>query len=46
MDESKISNYLLVGIAILMLCTYMFTIKINLGSNVDLDTQIIAAINA
>ncbi len=46
MDESKMTNYLLFGIVILMLCTYLFTVKINLGKDVNLDTQIMAAIGA
>lgn len=46
MDESKITNYLLLAIVVLMLCTYVFTVKINLGNNVEMETQIIAAINA
>lgn len=46
MDESKVTNYLLLGIVVLMLCTYVFTVKINLGSNIEMDTQIMAAINA
>ncbi len=46
MDESKMTNCLLFGIVILMLCTYVFTVKINLGADIDLETQIIAAINA
>ncbi len=46
MNESKMTNYLLFGIVLLMVFTYVFTVKVNLGSNVDLDTQIIAAFNA
>ena len=46
MDESRMTNYLLFGIVILMLCTYLFTVKVNLGKEVNTDTQIMAAINA
>lgn len=46
MDEVKVANYLLLGIVILMLFTYVYTLRINLGNNVTTDTQIIAAINA
>lgn len=46
MDETKIANYLLLGIVILMLFTYIYTVKINLGNNINTETQIIAAINA
>jgi len=45
MDESKMTNYLLLGIVTLMLFTYFFTVSVNLGASVDMDSQIIAAIN-
>lgn len=46
MDEVKVANCLLLGIVILMLFTYVYTLKISLGNNITTQTQIIAAINA
>jgi hypothetical protein len=46
MNEVKIANCLLLGIVLLMLFTYMYTLQVNLGANINLETQVIAAINA
>ncbi|MDD3237283.1 MAG: hypothetical protein PHV37_04220 [Candidatus Gastranaerophilales bacterium] len=46
MSDLKYTNYMLVSALILILVTSICVINFNLGCNVELDTQIIAAFNA
>lgn len=46
MNDSKITKAIVISAITLMTVTYVYIARINLGCEIELDTQIIAAFNA
>ncbi len=46
MSDSQVTKGLLIGVVILMLITYIFTLSLNFESSMEPNLQIIGAFNA